>query len=63
MKDLNVKDVGVEIVTAVSVMNMGAMDGEEVVQVYISQRNPSVNRPVKELKAFEKVVLKVRAKG
>jgi hypothetical protein len=64
MKDLNVKDVGVEIVTAVSVMNMGAMDGEEVVQVYISRRNPSVNRPVKELKAFEKVVLKqVRTKG
>jgi beta-glucosidase len=58
MKDLNIKDAGVEIVATVSVTNVGTMDGEEVVQVYISQRNPSINRPVKELKAFEKVVLK-----
>ena len=27
-------------------------------QVYVSQREPSINRPVKELKGFKKVVLK-----
>jgi len=38
--------------------NTGQRDGAEVVQVYASQRKPSVSRPVKELKAFQKVFLK-----
>jgi beta-glucosidase len=29
-----------------------------VVQLYVTQKNPSVLRPVKELKAFQKVFLK-----
>ncbi|KAL3422360.1 glycoside hydrolase family 3 [Phlyctema vagabunda] len=37
------------------VENTGEVDGAEVVQVYVSQRSPSIRRPVKELKGFEKI--------
>ena len=37
--------------------NSGQQAGAETVQVYMSQKKPSVLRPVKELKAFEKVFL------
>ena len=33
------------------------MDGAEVVQLYVSENNPTVLRPKKELKAFKKVHL------
>ncbi|KAJ5282649.1 hypothetical protein N7497_002187 [Penicillium chrysogenum] len=33
------------------------VDGADVVQVYVSQQSPSINRPLKELKGFEKVFL------
>ena len=38
--------------------NTGKMDGAEVAQLYVSARNPSIYRPVKELKGFAKVFLK-----
>ncbi|RFU24391.1 hypothetical protein B7463_g11945, partial [Scytalidium lignicola] len=44
------------------VENTGSRDGAEVVQVYISQRAPSVKRPMKELKGFVKVYLKAGEK-
>ena len=44
---------------AVSVKNTGKYDGEEVVQLYIHDVAASLVRPVKELKAFEKIALKV----
>ena len=37
--------------------NTGDYDASEVVQVYVGEENPSVPRPVKELKAFKKVAL------
>lgn len=40
------------------IKNNGIRDGAEVVQVYAGQKNPSLVRPVKELKAFKKVFLK-----
>ena len=43
---------------AVEVKNTSAVDGAEVVQVYIRDLVGSVVRPVKELKRFEKVYLK-----
>jgi len=43
---------------SVDVTNTGDMDGAEVVQIYVSQKNSKVKRPVKELKGFEKVFLK-----
>ena len=42
---------------AVEVANTGSMAGAEVVQLYVSEKNPTVLRPKKELKAFEKVTL------
>ncbi|MEI7675146.1 MAG: glycoside hydrolase family 3 N-terminal domain-containing protein [Bacteroidales bacterium] len=44
---------------SVSVNNTGKYDGEEIVQLYIRDVAASYIRPVKELKAFEKIVLKV----
>ena len=37
--------------------NTGERKGSEVVQLYISEKNPAVPRPEKELKAFRKVEL------
>lgn len=50
------KDETIKI--SVSLKNSGKKDGAEVVQIYSTQKNPSVIRPVKELKAFSKVFLK-----
>lgn len=47
---------------SVDVSNTGAYDGSEVVQLYIRDLVGSVTRPVKELKAFEKVALKAGEK-
>lgn len=44
---------------SVNVSNSGIYDGAEVVQLYISDPQCSVERPAKELKGFEKVYLKV----
>ena len=41
-----------------TVKNIGERDGAEVVQLYIRDEFASVVRPVKELKAFQKVYLK-----
>lgn len=40
------------------VSNIGKMDGAQVVQVYVSDKESSLPRPMKELKGFEKVFLK-----
>ena len=42
---------------SVKVKNIGSRDGKEVVQLYIGEENPLLERPTKELKAFEKVNL------
>ena len=41
----------------VDVTNTGALEGKEVVQLYISDHESSLERPVKELKGFKKVAL------
>ncbi|MBK7938066.1 MAG: glycoside hydrolase family 3 C-terminal domain-containing protein [Lewinellaceae bacterium] len=43
---------------AVTVSNTGSVDGEEVVQLYVRDLVGSVTRPVKELKGFQKVLLR-----
>ncbi len=43
---------------SVKVTNTGERDGAEIVQFYVSQKNPSIRRPKKELKGFSKVLLK-----
>jgi beta-glucosidase len=41
-----------------AVKNTGKIAGAEVPQIYVTQSNPAVMRPVKELKGFKKVFLK-----
>ena len=48
---------GDEITFTIPVTNTGSMAGAETVQLYISDLEASVERPVKELKAFQKVCL------
>lgn len=46
------------ITVSFTIKNTGKVDGAEAVQIYASQSNATVTRPVKELKAFKKVFLK-----
>ena len=46
-----------QILLEVDVTNTGNCEGKEVVQLYIADKNGTVNRPVKELKGFVKVSL------
>lgn len=43
---------------SLDIKNTGDMDGAEVIQIYISDMESSLPRPIKELKAFKKVFLK-----
>ncbi len=56
----NKKDLAEDgkITFSVEVKNTGKREGQEIVQLYINDVKSSVPRPVKELKAFEKVSLK-----
>jgi beta-glucosidase len=47
-----------KIKVSVTLKNSGKREGEEVVQLYISDKVASVVRPVKELKGFQKINLK-----
>ncbi len=42
---------------SVTVKNTGKVAGSEVVQLYVHQQNPTLIRPINELKQFEKVAL------
>lgn len=46
------------VTVSVQVKNTGSVEGAEVVQLYIQDVQASVDRPVKELKGFQKVNLK-----
>ena len=46
------------ITIEVSVFNTGAYEGDEVVQLYLSDRYADMTRPVKELAGFQRVSLK-----
>ena len=45
-------------VVSVKVTNAGSMDGDEVVQLYVHDEYASVTRPLKVLKAFQRISLK-----
>lgn len=49
---------GEKITATLTLTNSGNYDGEETVQLYIRDLVGSVTRPVKELKAFQKIFLK-----
>jgi beta-glucosidase len=54
---MNMQD---SVIVSVDVTNTGAMDGDEVVQLYIYANYPTATRPVQELKDFKRIHL---AKG
>jgi beta-glucosidase len=55
--DLKIQKTDSDLKVSVKVSNTGERAGAEVVQVYLSQKNPSIRRPKKELKGFKKVFL------
>ncbi len=48
---------GGDVTVEVDVRNVGQRAGDEVVQVYVHDKQASVTRPIKELKGFERVTL------
>jgi beta-glucosidase len=56
---LSSKRIGVDqrVTVSVDVTNVSEREGDEVVQVYVRDLVSSVTRPVKELKAFQRVTL------
>lgn len=55
-------DKNASIAVCCQVENESSCDGAETVQVYIKPSKPSVNRPMKELKGFRKIVVEARQK-
>ena len=47
------------ITVSVPVLNTGTRDGEEVIQLYIADKESKDPRPIKDLRGFERVTLKV----
>jgi beta-glucosidase len=50
------------VTISVDVKNTGACEGDEVVQLYLSDRVGSVSRPVRELKGFKRITLQAGEK-
>jgi len=46
------------VAVTVDIENTGKLEGDEVVQLYIRRNAASVTRPVRELKGFERIMLK-----
>ncbi len=56
LSDLQIASTG-RITAAIEVSNSGKREGDEVVQLYVHEENPSVKRPIKELRGFQRVHL------
>lgn len=52
-----IENADIDVTVNVDITNTGKVKGKEVVQVYVAQDDPSVVRPIKEFKGFEKVEL------
>lgn len=50
------------MIVSVEVSNTGGRDGTETVQVYVAASQELINRPIKELKGFQKVFLEAGGK-
>ena len=60
--DLTVEANGDTVEVRLCVENVSDKDGKEVIQLYVHEQTPAVYRPVRELKAFEKVLIKTHEK-
>ncbi len=58
LSDMKASLEGDKVRLTVNLANVGSVDGAEVVQLYVRDLKSSRTRPVKELKAFEKVFVK-----
>lgn len=47
-----------QVTIKVDVKNSGEVEGDEVVQLYLTREHASVTRPIKELKGFKRITLK-----
>jgi beta-glucosidase len=47
---------------SLDVQNTGTRAGQEVVQLYVHEREPSVKRPIKELRGFQRIGLDPKEK-
>ena len=56
--DPKVSVEGENLKVTAKVKNTGAIDGDEVVQVYVGFENSAVDRPVKQLRGFQRVSVK-----
>ena len=56
--NVNVKTTNGKSTVTLKLKNSGKVAGAEVVQLYVKEEKPTVERPEKELKAFSKVFLK-----
>ncbi len=57
LSNLKIEKAGSDVKVSLDVRNTGRRAGAEVVQIYVGQENPSVPRPLRELKGFSKVML------
>ena len=46
-----------DVTVTFTVTNTGNRAGAEVAQLYVGQQNPTINRPIRELKGFQKIFL------
>jgi beta-glucosidase len=56
-KNIRVESAGEKIIVNVDVSNIGAIAGEEIVQLYVGFEGSSVDRPIKLLHGFKRVAL------
>ena len=56
--ETHTKDMENPAAVTFTITNTGKMDGAEAAQVYVNARKPTVYRPAKELKGFQKIFLK-----
>lgn len=61
-ENVQLKEITDSIQVTLDVVNTSDRDGEEVVQLYLTDKVASLVRPVKELKGFEKVAVDARGK-
>ena len=57
-ENLNIEKKGDEVVVSFDLKNVGKVAGDEIAQVYVTDNECSVERPLKELKGFKRVSLK-----
>jgi len=55
--NLQVQQKGTKATAYITIKNTGKVAGAEVVQLYVHEQSPKVERPEKELKAFQKIYL------